>query len=100
MCGTFKLSKAGTFIVVLLRSIVSISISVLPLPNNVNVDRGLFSVVFRPIFKDALLVPKVVLDEKLKCCARLLVDTVFAVITGFAVKEGLEGGTWVGKRLF
>ena len=53
----FSLNSMNFFEVMFLQAVISVSVDMLPLPGGMGISEGLFMVIFKKVFGEALLIP-------------------------------------------
>lgn len=61
----FGLSGTNAFVIILLQSVISVSVDMLPLPGGMGISEKLFSMIFEPVFGSTLLIPGMILSRGL-----------------------------------
>ena len=85
----FSLNSMGFFKVMFLQAVISVSVDMLPLPGGMGISEGLFMVIFRKVFGEALLIPGLVLSRGLGYYSELFLSAVFTIVAVvvFQVRE-------------
>ena len=85
----FSLSSMNFFEVMFLQAVISVSVDMLPLPGGMGISEGLFMIIFRKVFGEALLVPGLVLSRGLGYYSELFLSAVFTMVAVvvFQVRE-------------
>lgn len=85
----FSLSSMNFFEVMFLQAVISVSVDMLPLPGGMGISEGLFMIIFRNVFGEALLVPGLVLSRGLGYYSELFLSAAFTMVAGvvFQVRE-------------
>ena len=61
----FSLNSMNFFEVMFLQAVISVSVDMLPLPGGMGISEGLFMVIFKKVFGEALLIPGLILSRGL-----------------------------------
>lgn len=85
----FSLSSMNFFEVMFLQAVISVSVDMLPLPGGMGISEGLFMIIFRNVFGEALLVPGLVLSRGLGYYSELFLSAAFtmAAVVVFQMRE-------------
>lgn len=85
----FSLNSMNFFEVMFLQAVISVSVDMLPLPGGMGISEGLFMIIFRNVFGEALLVPGLVLSRGLGYYSELFLSAVFTMVAVvvFQVRE-------------
>lgn len=85
----FSLSSMNFFEVMFLQAVISVSVDMLPLPGGMGISEGLFMIIFRKVFGEALLVPGLVLSRGLGYYSELFLSAAFTMVAVvvFQVRE-------------
>ena len=76
----FGLSGTNAFVIILLQSVISVSVDMLPLPGGMGISEKLFSMIFEPVFGSALLIPGMILSRGLGYYTELLISAIFTIV--------------------
>lgn len=76
---SFGLSGTSAWDIILLQSVISISVDMLPLPGGMGVSEALFLKIFVPVFQ-SLTLPAMILSRGLSYYAQLLISALFTVV--------------------
>ena len=77
----FSLNSMNVLEVVMLQAVISIAVDMLPLPGGMGISEGLFMVIFKNVFGEALLIPGLILSRGLGYYSELLLSAVFTLVT-------------------
>ncbi|MCI8372081.1 MAG: flippase-like domain-containing protein [Lachnospiraceae bacterium] len=80
---SFGMEKFSFFDVMILQSVISIAVDMLPLPGGSGMSEHLFAVVFAGIFKSSLLIPAMVLSRGIAYYVQLIFCGLMTVISHF-----------------
>ena len=86
----FGLSGTNAFVIILLQSVISVSVDMLPLPGGMGISEKLFSMIFEPVFGSALLIPGMILSRGLGYYTELLISAVFTIVANFTIGRNLR----------
>lgn len=75
----FALGGTSWLMVVVLQSVISVSVDMLPLPGGMGISEGLFLKIFAPVFGEFLL-PGMVLSRGLGYYGQLLISALFTLL--------------------
>lgn len=78
---------AGFFTVVLLQSVISISVDMLPLPGGMGISEKLFLVIYIPIFGKMIL-PALLLSRGISYYGQLLISALMTCVAHFTITDG------------
>ena len=81
----FGLSGTNAFVIILLQSVISVSVDMLPLPGGMGISEKLFSMIFEPVFGSALLIPGMILSRGLGYYTELLISAIFTIVANFTI---------------
>ena len=93
----FGLSGTNVFVIILLQSVISVSVDMLPLPGGMGISEKLFSMIFEPVFGSALLIPGMILSRGLGYYTELLVSAVLTIVANFTIGKGKKVRENVGN---
>jgi len=85
----FGLSGTNAFVIILLQSVISVSVDMLPLPGGMGISEKLFSMIFEPVFGSALLIPGI-LSRGLGYYTELLISAIFTIVANFTIGRNLR----------
>lgn len=85
----FSLNSMNFFEVMFLQAVISVSVDMLPLPGGMGISEGLFMVIFKKVFGEALLIPGLILSRGLGYYSELFLSAVFTLVAVvvFQVRE-------------
>lgn len=86
----FGLSGTNVFVIILLQSVISVSVDMLPLPGGMGISEKLFSMIFEPVFGSALLIPGMILSRGLGYYTELLISAIFTIVANFTIGRNLR----------
>lgn len=86
----FGLSGTNAFVIILLQSVISVSVDMLPLPGGMGISEKLFSMIFEPVFGSALLIPGMILSRGLGYYTELLISAIFTIVANFTIGRNLR----------
>ena len=86
----FGLSGTNAFVIILLQSVISVSVDMLPLPGGLGISEKLFSMIFEPVFGSALLIPGMILSRGLGYYTELLISAIFTIVANFTIGRNLR----------
>lgn len=86
----FGLSGTNAFVIILLQSVISVSVDMLPLPGGIGISEKLFSMIFEPVFGSALLIPGMILSRGLGYYTELLISAIFTIVANFTIGRNLR----------
>ena len=86
----FGLSGTNAFVIILLQSVISVSVDMLPLPGGMGISEKLFSMIFEPVFGSTLLIPGMILSRGLGYYTELLISAVFTIVANFTIGRNLR----------
>ena len=86
----FGLSGTNAFVIILLQSVISVSVDMLPLPGGMGSSEKLFSMIFEPVFGSALLIPGMILSRGLGYYTELLISAIFTIVANFTIGRNLR----------
>ena len=77
------------FEVMFLQAVISVSVDMLPLPGGMGISEGLFMVIFKKVFGEALLIPGLILSRGLGYYSELFLSAIFTLVAVvvFQVRE-------------
>ena len=87
---SFGLSGTNAFVIILLQSVISVSVDMLPLPGGMGISEKLFSMIFEPVFGSALLIPGMILSRGLGYYTELLISAIFTIVANFTIGRNLR----------
>ncbi|MBR3276237.1 MAG: flippase-like domain-containing protein [Eubacterium sp.] len=90
----FGLSGINPFLIMLLQSVVSLCVDMLPIPGGMGISEFLFAIIFNTIFTEALVMPGLVLSRGISYYIQLLlcgIITLFAYAIPSRIKEKKNG---------
>ena len=75
--------------VMFLQAVISVSVDMLPLPGGMGISEGLFMVIFKKVFGEALLIPGLILSRGLGYYSELFLSAIFTLVAVvvFQVRE-------------
>ena len=76
--------------IILLQSVISFSVDMLPLPGGMGISEKLFSMIFEPVFGSALLIPGMILSRGLGYYTELLISAIFTIVANFTIGRNLR----------
>ena len=82
--------KDHIFVIILLQSVISVSVDMLPLPGGMGISEKLFSMIFEPVFGSALLIPGMILSRGLGYYTELLISAIFTIVANFTIGRNLR----------
>lgn len=80
----------NAFVIILLQSVISVSVDMLPLPGGMGISEKLFSMIFEPVFGSALLIPGMILSRGLGYYTELLISAIFTIVANFTIGRNLR----------
>lgn len=85
----FSLNSMNFFEVMFLQAVISVSVDMLPLPGGMGISEGLFMVIFKKVFGEALLIPGLILSRGLGYYSELFLSAIFTLVAVvvFQVRE-------------
>ena len=85
----FSLNSMNFFEVMVLQAVISVSVDMLPLPGGMGISEGLFMVIFKKVFGEALLIPGLILSRGLGYYSELFLSAIFTLVAVvvFQVRE-------------
>lgn len=85
----FSLNSMNFFEVMFLQVVISVSVDMLPLPGGMGISEGLFMVIFKKVFGEALLIPGLILSRGLGYYSELFLSAIFTLVAVvvFQVRE-------------
>ena len=85
----FSLNSMNFFEVMFLQAVISVSVDMLPLPGGMGISEGLFMVIFKKVFGEALLIPGLILSRGLAYYSELFLSAIFTLVAVvvFQVRE-------------
>ena len=85
----FSLNSMNFFEVMFLQAVISVSVDMLPLPGGMGISEGLFMVIFKKVFGEALLIPGLIFSRGLGYYSELFLSAVFTLVAVvvFQVRE-------------
>ena len=85
----FSLNSMNFFEVMFLQAVISVSVDMLPLPGGMGISEGLFMMIFKKVFGEALLIPGLILSRGLGYYSELFLSAVFTLVAVvvFQVRE-------------
>lgn len=85
----FSLNSMIFFEVMFLQAVISVSVDMLPLPGGMGISEGLFMVIFKKVFGEALLIPGLILSRGLGYYSELFLSAIFTLVAVvvFQVRE-------------
>ena len=85
----FFLNSMNFFEVMFLQAVISVSVDMLPLPGGMGISEGLFMVIFKKVFGEALLIPGLILSRGLGYYSELFLSAIFTLVAVvvFQVRE-------------
>ena len=86
----FGMSGTNAFVIILLQSVISVSVDMLPLPGGMGISEKLFSMIFEPVFGSALLIPGMILSRGLGYYTELLISAIFTIVANFTIGRNLR----------
>ena len=86
----FGLSGTNAFVIILLQSVISVSVDMLPLPGGMGISEKLFSMIFEPVFGSTLLIPGMILSRGLGYYTELLISAIFTIVANFTIGRNLR----------
>ncbi|MGI6070936.1 MAG: lysylphosphatidylglycerol synthase transmembrane domain-containing protein [Blautia sp.] len=81
---------AGFFTVMLLQSVISIAVDMLPLPGGMGISEKLFLEMFVPIFGEMML-PALLLSRGISYYGQLLISAVMTCVAHFVITDDKDG---------
>lgn len=76
----FGLSEYGIVDIVVLQSIISIAVDMLPLPGGIGISENLFLIIFKKIFKGSLIIPGMLLSRGISYYGLLIISAVVTIV--------------------
>lgn len=76
----FGLYEYGVVDIIVLQSIISIAVDMLPLPGGIGVSENLFLIIFKKIFKGSLIMPGMLLSRGISYYGLLIISAVVTVV--------------------
>lgn len=76
----FSLNSMNFFEILFLQAVISVSVDMLPLPGGMGISEGLFLVIFRKVFGEALLIPGLILSRGLGYYSELFLSAAFTIV--------------------
>lgn len=85
----FSLNSMNFLEVMFLQAVISVSVDMLPLPGGMGISEGLFMVIFKKVFGEALLIPGLILSRGLGYYSELFLSAIFTLVAVvvFQVRE-------------
>ena len=81
----FSMSGTSMYDVVMLQSVVSVSVDMLPLPGGMGISENLFLIIFKGVFTTGLLLPGMVLSRGIAYYVQLLFSAVMTGVAHFTI---------------
>ena len=76
----FGLSDYGLVDIVVLQSIISIAVDMLPLPGGIGASENLFLLIFKNIFKGSLIMPGMLLSRGISYYGLLIISAIVTIV--------------------
>lgn len=82
----FGLTGTPWYEIVLIQSIISLSVDMLPLPGGMGISEGLFAKMFKPVFGSVLIMPGMLLSRWVSFYSVLFISGIVTLIAYFKYK--------------
>lgn len=82
---SFGLRGCGMYDLMMLQAVIAVAVDMLPLPGGMGISEKLFSVIFRPVFGELLLLPGMILSRGLSYYTELIFSAVMTVVGHFTL---------------
>lgn len=81
----FGLSGMNVAVIILLQSVISVSVDMLPLPGGMGISEKLFLMIFVPVFGSKLLLPGMILSRGLGYYTELFISAMLTIVANFTI---------------
>ena len=81
----FGLSGTSAGVIILLQSVISVSVDMLPLPGGMGISEKLFLMIFAPVFGSQLLLPGMILSRGLGYYTELFISAMLTIVANFTI---------------